>query len=630
MLKRLVCVLVFILLNLNYFAQAQAVQNAAAMGKGVNFSGFEGGVDLKVLPSYRAHMAILKNIGVKTVRLPIDFAPSFSTTAPVKLINSDNFAVCDSFIQWAKEFNFNLILDFHSNPSITTALMGDKAHIASIWKNIAKRYAALPSNQFFFELFNEPNGVTTAQWKPVAQEIIDSIRLVAPDQTLITGGADYNSIGSLNDLGTFNDKNIIYTFHFYDPFLFSHQGADWVGDAVSTLQVPYPYDAATMPPLNSKAKGTWGESLYNSYSSDGTDVKILSTIKVASDWSIKNNVPIFCGEFGSLGTFSEEASRCRHMKAMRGALESFKIPYTWWEYLSSFSFFNGNPLYGDIPTCFQDAWGLVGYKALPSPSTFKLMDFDTIPAAFGGDYDNGCTNGYQVVTNPYKTGLNNSNTVGKFTKCAGAKSWSAMYLGFANLLNVQANTSKKFCLKVYFEQAVQSVYVNIQQGYGNPPYWSQTITGNFPTKQWSEVCFDLTKNSEEGVKAPAAGNKYTQFILGFDLSNTPTVNQIYYFDDVVLRDVSTNSAVSDTNDFTVTIYPNPVDDNLNVVINSPNASNATIVISDSFGRTLVTQNLKTESGNSIVPIDVSHLASGVYTLSFNSEGNFKTLKFIKE
>ncbi len=622
--------LFFNFLTLSLFSQA--VQNAATMGKGINFSGMESGVDLKNLPSYHAQMPVLKNIGVKTVRLPIDFARSFSTTVPVKLINSDNFTACDSFISWAMAYNFNLSIDFHNDPSVTGNLVNSKAYIASVWKYIAKKYAALPSNQFYFELFNEPHDVTTAVWKPVAQEIIDSIRLVAPNQTIIVGGADYNSIGSLIDLGLLKDNNLIYTFHTYDPFLFSHQGASWVGDAVSTLGVPYPYNAAAMPQLNSKAKGTWGEGLYNSYSTDGNDAKILANIKVASDWSIKNNVPIFCGEFGSFGTYSDEASRCRHMKAMRGALESLKIPYTWWEFLSSFSFFSGNPLYGDIPTCFQESWGLTNYKALPAPTTYKIMDFDTIPAAFGGDYDNGCSNGYQVVANPFKNVLNNSDNVGKFTKCVGAKPYSAMYLGFANSLNIPASSAKKFCLKVYFEQSVQNVYINIQQGYGAPPFWSKTNYANYPTKQWNEICFDLTKNSDEGVIAPAAGNKYTQFILGFDLGITRTTNQIYYFDDVVLRDINNTPTIDVKDNFTARVYPNPVNDLLNLVFTTNSSESVSIILNDVLGRqvSFLNYNLSAFS-NPIVTLNVSDLSTGVYTLTVLTQNRAPlTTKFIKE
>ncbi len=626
MLKKITLFSFFLLLN--YFTDAQAVQNAAAIGKGINFSGFEGSsIDLKVLPTYRLHMAVLKNIGIKTIRLPINFTPSFSTAAPVKLINSDNFVLCDSFIQWAKEYNFNLIIDYHSDPATTGALAKDKAHIASIWKNIAKRYAALPTNQFFFELFNEPHDVTTAAWKPVQQEIIDSVRLVAPNHSLLVSGADYGGITGLTDLGLVNDKNIIYSFHFYDPFLFSHQGAGWAGDGVATTGIPYPYNAAAMPPINKLAAASWGQGLYDNYKNDGTDAKILSTIKIASDWSKANNVPIFCGEFGSYGTYADEASRCRHMKAMRTALESFKISYTWWEYLSSFSFFNGNPLYGDIPSCFQDAWGLTNYKALPAPSSFKLMDFDTIPAAFGGDYDNGCSNGYQVVSNPYKNAENSSATVGKFTKCVGAKPWSGMYLGFASTLDIPAKTSKKFCLKVYFEQPGENIYVNIQQGYGAPPLWSGNSGCCIPAKQWKEYCFDLTKNSSDGAAIPAAGSKYSQFILTFDGNTTPTSDRIYYFDDVVLRDVY-NTPTSEIKSFDAQISPNPTSDLVNLFLTLPDSENISVNLIDTFGKNVLSQNFSAQGGYSTIPLNTRFLAQGLYILNVSTKASAKTFKLV--
>jgi acetate kinase len=49
----------------------------------------------------------------------------------------------------------------------------------------------------------------------------------SPYHTLIVGPSSWNSYSDLNLLPVYTDSNLIYTFHFYDPFVFTHQGATW-------------------------------------------------------------------------------------------------------------------------------------------------------------------------------------------------------------------------------------------------------------------------------------------------------------------------------------------------------------------------------------------------------------------
>jgi hypothetical protein len=56
------------------------------------------------------------------------------------------------------------------------------------------------------------------------------------------GGAGYNSYDALAALPEYADPNLLYTFHFYDPYLFTHQGKTWGTPDMSGLRgVPFPF-----------------------------------------------------------------------------------------------------------------------------------------------------------------------------------------------------------------------------------------------------------------------------------------------------------------------------------------------------------------------------------------------------
>jgi hypothetical protein len=80
------------------------------------------------------------------------------------------------------------------------------------------------------------------------------------------------------------------------------------------------------------------------------------------------------------------------------------------------------------------------------------------------------------------------------------------------------------------------------------------------------------------------------------------------------------------------IYPNPVTDKLNVVIASPKAQFATLVVNDFYGRTLTTKSTTLQAGNNKFDFDVKQLAPGQYVISLLLTDGSKatTQKFIKQ
>src|SRR5438270_10884996 len=79
------------------------------------------------------------------------------------------------------------------------------------------------------------------RWLGMQGKLITAIRAGASRHTIIASGHRWSGLPELLFLIPYSDRNIIYNFHFYEPFAFTHQGATWAGPTVAFYKnVPYP------------------------------------------------------------------------------------------------------------------------------------------------------------------------------------------------------------------------------------------------------------------------------------------------------------------------------------------------------------------------------------------------------
>jgi endoglucanase len=247
----------------------------------------------------------------------------------------------DEAVSWAEELEIYLIIDNHSTDDIASKNPDLENVLLKVWRQMAEHYKDR-SECIVYELLNEPNGsITTSRWGIIQQKTIDAIRGIDKRHTLMVGAADFNSYDELKLLPTYSDTNLIYTFHFYDPFLFTHQGVGWLDVPFNVaVGIPFPYDSETMPQMPEVLKDTWVKYSYSNYPSDGTVQNIKSLINIARDFKSSRNVDVFCGEFGVYRPFADTTDRAYWYSEVRKYLEECGIPWTIWDYQGGFGLFN--------------------------------------------------------------------------------------------------------------------------------------------------------------------------------------------------------------------------------------------------------------------------------------------------
>jgi len=257
--------------------------------------------------------------GMDHVRLPVDCTVLEERDAPHGFIEA-GFARIDDCIAWCERAGLNLILDLHKAPGYSFDNLAAnelfrspalQARMLRIWKTLATRYADRYP-RMVFELMNEVVLPDSGPWNTLIHEIVPAIHAIDPKRLVMVGGNHYNAVHELANLRRFDDPRVLYTFHFYEPLPFTHQGAHWVPELVAYGQVlDYP---GPMEGLGAFLAGNpAARERLGAFKDMTGDRKELRTLLLpALEFMQAHKVPLYCGEFGVIETAPAGSRRRWH------------------------------------------------------------------------------------------------------------------------------------------------------------------------------------------------------------------------------------------------------------------------------------------------------------------------------
>ncbi len=276
----------------------------------------------------------VKEMGFDHMRLPVDACVLVTENGEV--IES-GFAYVDRMVEWAKKYGLDVIIDIHKaygydfNDAGTEAnsLFGSEASkqaLEDLWSLIAKRYGKC--DNVAFELLNEVVEEELAgPWNELSKRLIRAIRKES-EAPIIYGGVQWNSAVTVKKLEKPEFDNVIYTFHFYEPIIFTHQKAYWVKNMDMERDVEYP---ATMEYYRevSKTLGYQGEAAVKAKATVMGPQFIEELIEDAVSAAKKNGVRLYCGEFGVIDRAPVEDT-LRWFKDVDDVFRKYDIGYSIW------------------------------------------------------------------------------------------------------------------------------------------------------------------------------------------------------------------------------------------------------------------------------------------------------------
>lgn len=282
----------------------------------------------------------IASFGVDHIRLPFDQIVLEEFDNPYHY-RDETFAHIDRFLDWAKEYNLNVILNLHKAVGCycdcgdMKKLLDDEEYqnrFLSLWLEFERRYHDR-GREIMFELMNEITESDSERWNALWQRTVAEIRKRNPDRLIMIGSAMWNNVSTLNGLDVIDDPNVVYTFHFYDPFEFTHQrGVLQPMNHYYNREMPYPCDIMRYRECHEFLYGN--QNAYASYTEMGRDF-IRNSLAPAKQFRKEHpDAVLTCGEFGTIRSCPTEW-RENWFRDVIEFLDENEIPFTIWNYLST-------------------------------------------------------------------------------------------------------------------------------------------------------------------------------------------------------------------------------------------------------------------------------------------------------
>jgi hypothetical protein len=220
----------------------------------------------------------------------------------------------------------------------------------------------LQSPRVALEIMNEPP-MRAQLWRPMRDAAYSTVRKAAPRLLLVLDGGEEGNLEGTIALDTIrDDPNILYSFHYYRPWQFTHQGMAGMAAEYFT-DVPYP---ATARPMEESIAATIAATAAAKLTSQQRvevqtkarhDLETYRTSRfdrpdIAGDfnkvarWARDHSIPadrILLGEFGAMdnaqrGIATRQAERLRWLSDVRKEAEAHGFTWAAWVYRGSIGF----------------------------------------------------------------------------------------------------------------------------------------------------------------------------------------------------------------------------------------------------------------------------------------------------
>ncbi len=267
--------------------------------------------------------------GANHVRLPVDYFNLFDlqTLEPQMRV----LELLDEKILQIRKRGLKVIFDLHKCPGHDFHLGSTqdqpfftdhrcREDALSIWAFLAERYGK--DRGILLEILNEPVAVHNEQWNKVVMEFWELIRKFAPENTIVIGSNKWNHPSTFPELVRVPDANVLYSFHMYEPLLFTHQRATWIDDVNFHQSTTFPgtyhvlHESKNRLPLH---LGKWDES------------RMREFLKPVLDFRDQTKHSVACNEFGVFLRADRE-SQLHWIETLLCIFREYEIGYSYWNF----------------------------------------------------------------------------------------------------------------------------------------------------------------------------------------------------------------------------------------------------------------------------------------------------------
>ncbi len=573
-MKKSLLTTVSILLTTIVFSQviSPAFEMNARLGRGINMgNAFEAPTETAWSnpwqPDYFRRMA---ELGFDHVRIPIRWETAArSMAAPPYTIQASFMNRIKEVVDNALANKLHAIINMHHHEALFTHADEQKERFLSQWEQIAEFFKDYPDS-LLFEPMNEPNGtLTPAKWNAFFAEALQRIRLTNPERIVLMGTANWGGLGGLPDLVLPEDANLILTIHYYNPFTFTHQGAEWVDNSTP-----------------------WLGTKWNDTEAERETVK--GEFAYAINYSKTHNIPIHIGEFGAYSK-ADIDSRVKWTTFLSRWFEEEGFSWAYWEFSAGFGIYNRNTQQYLTPLV-----NALLHNPMPDPVAVFANSIYTSNFTSGND-------GWSLNFNGGASG-NLSRSDGKLTatiNSSGSESWHVQ------LLKSNIALKKDVMYRVtYTASAAANRSATTYVGLAASPWTSYSgYLGISLTPEEQTYSYTFTMATDN----PSAR-------LVFDLGQN---NANFTLAHLTIEELSFATSVPGTRGDLFMPYPNPARNRLHL---PDTALFYDLKIFDMQGRLMAHHPIS----HNDYELDISHLPTGAYIGKLIGQNEHNSFRFVKK
>lgn len=283
------------------------------------------------------HFEMAQAAGLDHVRLPVRFS-AHAQPLPPYTIDPEFFLKVDWAVEQALRRNLSIIVDLHHYEELMDAPDAHTDRFLGLWEQISQRYANRPP-EVLFEVLNEPcKQLDPVRYNALLERVIPLIRQTNPERLLIIDSYFWAAATYLTSLKLpAEDEALVASFHMYQPILFTHQGASWMGPEYQTRGIVFPGPPIVpASPAPGAAALDWTRRWLDAYNRFPVESNPSSVDAVAREFDAatrfvkQSGRRVYLGEFGAID-HADETSRENYLRLVRHEAERRGFPWAIWD-----------------------------------------------------------------------------------------------------------------------------------------------------------------------------------------------------------------------------------------------------------------------------------------------------------